>query len=248
MNGAQVLRDEELTVKWSGNTGKARIQQALLEARSPLRVLDVGAVGMGPLDLWKEMPLDQLPLEVIAVDSDAKAVENARELGLPLELKAISGYELSQNFQHASFDLVICTQVLEHVARPVELLTEVAMILRRGGEIWLTVDSGHFSTSHAGDPVWKRLARPIAARVSERYYDFGMTEETLVHSLREAGFTVNELFHCNLGPLKPLYSQLEREQRNKFVLPWLRFEEELSYAAFDRRDLFRCIYASASIE
>nr|MBA2601743.1 class I SAM-dependent methyltransferase [Actinomycetota bacterium] len=161
------------------------------------------------MDLWKGIPLENLPMRVVAVDSDAEAVEKARSLGLSVELRAVSGYELAEHFQAESFDIGICTQVLEHVARPVELLSAIRHVLKPGALLWLTVDSAHFAEGHHGDPLWKRWARPWAARVSERFYDFGLTEEALIESLTEAGFEVRDLMHCNLSCLKPLYAGLD---------------------------------------
>ena len=41
--------------------------------------------------------------------------------------------------EDASFDVVLCTQVLEHVAEPALVLAELRRVLRDGGELWLTV-------------------------------------------------------------------------------------------------------------
>jgi SAM-dependent methyltransferase len=39
----------------------------------------------------------------------------------------------------ASFDVVLCTQVLEHVARPAAVLGELRRVLVPGGRLWVTV-------------------------------------------------------------------------------------------------------------
>jgi SAM-dependent methyltransferase len=42
-------------------------------------------------------------------------------------------------FESASFDAVLCNQVLEHVFNPDEFLSEIARVLRPGGKLLLTV-------------------------------------------------------------------------------------------------------------
>jgi SAM-dependent methyltransferase len=46
-------------------------------------------------------------------------------------------YELP--LEDASFDHVLCTQVLEHVEDPLRVLSELCRVLRPGGRLWLTV-------------------------------------------------------------------------------------------------------------
>jgi 2-polyprenyl-3-methyl-5-hydroxy-6-metoxy-1,4-benzoquinol methylase len=232
------------TVSWARNTGKYRIQRDLLEIDAPLRVLDVGAVGPRALDLWRDLPLGEMPLEVVGVDADEQGIERARALGLPLELHAVSGYELVPAFGEDAFDLVVSTQVLEHVARPIDLLSQVAAVLRPGGRLWATLDSAHFSTSHAGDPLWKRVARPLAARLSESYFDFGLTEERLRAVVAEAGLRVDELLHCNLGPAKPMVAQLSPDDASAVVPLWYELERALCPVA--EPGAFRNIYFAAS--
>jgi ubiquinone/menaquinone biosynthesis C-methylase UbiE len=197
------------------------------------------------MDLWKHMPLKSLPHQIVAVDPDAAGVERARELDLPVELLVANGYDLSRVVPSASFDIAICTQVLEHVARPLDFLMELRRVLRPRGVLWLTVDSAHFSKSQYGDPLWKRLLRPLAAKFREVYYDFGLTEQQLRESLTTAGFEVTELWHCNLGPLKPLFAQLPDNQKDIFMQGWTRFEEDLHRSTFSQPQMFRGIYASA---
>ncbi len=42
-------------------------------------------------------------------------------------------------FPDNSFDAVICTEVLEHVAEPIKILNEIRRVLKPGGEIYLSV-------------------------------------------------------------------------------------------------------------
>ncbi|HEY0594056.1 MAG TPA: class I SAM-dependent methyltransferase [Thermoanaerobaculia bacterium] len=43
----------------------------------------------------------------------------------------------------ASFDAVLCTQVLEHLERPAESLAEIHRVLRSGGRLYLTAPMAH---------------------------------------------------------------------------------------------------------
>lgn len=231
-------------MRWTGNSGKAKIQRDLMGLPPGTRILDVGAVGPRALDLWRGLDLLQLGFDITAVDPDAEGIEAARQLEMPIRLMVMSGYELTDNFE-PEFDLVVSTQVLEHVARPAEFLDQVAKVLRPGGDLWLTVDSGHFSVGRHDDRLLKRVLRPWASKVSERYYDYGVTEEDLVKFLNQAGFEVAELMHCNLGPLKPIYSALSDEDSRVFMPAWIAFEEKLAAEKFSARHLFRGIYAAA---
>lgn len=229
----------------SGNTGKARIQRALLGLPARTRILDVGAVGPTPLELWRDLPLGEMDLDVCAIDPDAEGVRNARELDLPIEVRCLSGYELTKHLEAGKFDIVVCTQVLEHVADPARLLSEIRAMLYSGGKLWMTVDSAHFGRSHHGDPLWKRFLRPTAARLSERYYDFGLTKDRLERLLVRAGFRNPTIWPCNLGPIKPLMSKLTDREREIFIPRWLDFEMSLERDGFDKPDLFRALYVEA---
>ena len=72
-----------------------------------------------------------------------------------------------------SFDLVLCTQVMEHVPDPEAVLAEFNRILRRRGQVWLTAP---FSYAEHEAPydfqrftrfAWRRLARRTGFQVRE---------------------------------------------------------------------------------
>lgn len=76
-------------------------------------------------------------------------------------------------FDDASFDTVLCNQVLEHVFNPDEFLGEVTRVLRPNGRLLLTVPF-----------VWDEHEQPFDYA---RYSSFG-----LAHLLGKAGFKVVE--------------------------------------------------------
>ena len=91
------------------------------------RVLDVGA-GEAP---WRELLSEA---EYVGVD-----VAVAGEFGMrrKTEITYYDGNTLP--FVDASFDHVLCTEVLEHVPEPQRFLVEVRRVLRAGGSLVLTV-------------------------------------------------------------------------------------------------------------
>lgn len=91
------------------------------------RVLDVGA-GQAP---WRELLKHA---EYIGLD-----VEKARDFGMRRSPDIVYYDGGRMPFDDASFDHVMCSEVLEHVADPAAFMAEVARVLRSGGSLVLTV-------------------------------------------------------------------------------------------------------------
>jgi 2-polyprenyl-6-hydroxyphenyl methylase/3-demethylubiquinone-9 3-methyltransferase len=94
------------------------------------RALDLGCGG----GLLAE-ELARLGCAVTGVDPSAPSIAVARAhaagAGLPIEYHVAAGEALP--FADASFDLVCCCDVLEHVADPERVIAETARVLRPGG-------------------------------------------------------------------------------------------------------------------
>jgi SAM-dependent methyltransferase len=68
------------------------------------------------------------------------------------------------------FDLILCVQVLEHIARPREFLLEIAKHLRDSGKIYMEVPSGDFVKKHGSVadinyPHWNLFTESIVQRL-----------------------------------------------------------------------------------
>jgi SAM-dependent methyltransferase len=76
--------------------------------------------------------------------------------------------------EDAAFDVVLCTQVLEHVPEPARVLAELARVLRPGGRIYLSV--------------------PLVWELHELPHDyFRYTSRGVEHLLEATGFTADEV-------------------------------------------------------
>jgi SAM-dependent methyltransferase len=91
------------------------------------RVLDVGA-GEAP---WRDLLKHA---DYVGVD-----VEEAKDFGMRQRSDIVYYDGNTLPFEAASFDHVLCTEVLEHVPDPARFLRDVNRVLRKGGTLILTV-------------------------------------------------------------------------------------------------------------
>jgi SAM-dependent methyltransferase len=113
--------------------GRAAVVEALL-ARTPLvgepRILDAGCGTGGNLLRYSQLGT------ATGIDPSPEAVRFCRERGL--ELVEQAGVE-ELPFADESFDLIVATDVLEHVAAEHEALRELWRVASPGGALLLTV-------------------------------------------------------------------------------------------------------------
>jgi SAM-dependent methyltransferase len=105
----------------------------LAEARPGERVLDLGCGAGRFVAALRAAGADPVGVEVAEA-----ALERARRNAPGADLRAIEP-DGSLPLEHASVDLVWCSEVLEHVADTAHLLLEVRRVLRPGGRLLATV-------------------------------------------------------------------------------------------------------------
>lgn len=123
---------------WQENyqsTALAEVSPYLDDARTA-RVLDLGA-GMGGF----AVAMQRNGARIIALDYNLAYCEIARTRArrYDLDLMALVGVGEALPFADASFHLVTCWDVVEHVQEPKRLLAEVARVLDAGGVAFVTV-------------------------------------------------------------------------------------------------------------
>ena len=115
--------------------------------------------------------------ELTVADVSTVALERARPR-CPTPATSSSTPTRRSRFDDSCFDLVLCTETIEHV-RDVQLfLSEIRRVLRPGGELALT---------HSGD----RPARPPEDPLSPHLHRF--TRRSLARLLDELGFELSSL-------------------------------------------------------
>ena len=99
-------------------------------------ILDIGC-GNGNISL----ALGALGYNVLGIDIDATSIRNATALNMfdnvRFEISDANTFSINDNF-----DAVICSEVLEHLDRPWELVKSIYRILNPGGLLVATVPNG----------------------------------------------------------------------------------------------------------
>ena len=111
---------------------------AILRKYKISTVLDIGC-GTGEN---VSMPLSKLfpAIQFFAVDSDRNSIEYAKSINPNANLKFMIDSELNAN---EKFDLIIASEVLEHVVRPIEFLDLLREKLSTNGRMILTLPNGY---------------------------------------------------------------------------------------------------------
>ncbi len=99
-------------------------------------ILDIGC-GNGNISL----ALGALGYNILGIDIDAVSIENATALNtfdnVRFEVSDANAFSIDDNF-----DAIVCSEVLEHLDRPWELVRSIYRILKPGGILVATVPNG----------------------------------------------------------------------------------------------------------
>jgi 2-polyprenyl-3-methyl-5-hydroxy-6-metoxy-1,4-benzoquinol methylase len=231
-----------------------RVQQEVerrVRKQSGLKILDVGAVGPRPFDLWEPLfEAGDFHLTAVDVEGVERASSTAAMRGWKVDVRRGSGYTLDELFEPARFDLVIATQVLEHVARIDRFMGQVARVLVPGGEAFFTFDSAHWRPRWS--PRWpRRLAKNMMKKLlaglgSERHYDLPWRAEEIIEACRAHRLDVVEVAYHNLPDVKRIHNHFTPDARKDALMSrWYELEWEVNLdprVALATRDLFAGVY------
>jgi 2-polyprenyl-3-methyl-5-hydroxy-6-metoxy-1,4-benzoquinol methylase len=182
------------------DVGHARLLSLALAGR-PRDVLDVGCSSG-----YLAQPLIDAGARVVGLELDPDAAAEARTVCEEVLVGDIESMELP--FAHASFDVVLCGDVVEHLRDPGVALARFRPLLRPGGRLVLT-------TPNVAN--WAMRLSLLAGRW--RYTDRGIldrshahlfTRKTLEETVVGAGYRVLTLDHTAPVPLvgKPAVERL----------------------------------------
>lgn len=195
-------------------TGKNKLIKRLVLKKKPQNVADIGC-GTGSLsaDLLKS------GLEVTGIDIDKRAVKYCKDNVKGVKFLVASADKLP--FNDDFFDIVIASDIIEHLDEEQTTLTELRRITKNGGNLLITVPAFSFLFSKADQRAGHK----------RRY-----SKKSIIKLLEEAGFKITYLnyYIFLLFPLIILSRVLNLEENrkskviNKFVSSIISFEVTLS--------------------
>ena len=128
------------------------------EDLSALSVLNVGG-SAGIIDEY----LSRYFARVTGVDIDEKAIAYAKDNFEKDNLKFDVGDAMNMVYESSSFDVVICSQVYEHVKNPVTLFDEIFRVLKPGGVVYFSAGNRlMFNEPHYDLPFLSVVPRQLS--------------------------------------------------------------------------------------
>lgn len=155
----------------------------------PRTILDVGcASGWFVYQISKQFP----EASCYGVDIYKNGIIYGRKKYPRLKLKMGNAEKLfyKSNF----FDVVICTEVLEHVENPEKVLREIKRVLKKRGTAIIELDSGSilFSISWY---IWRKFT----GKVWNDAHLHSFTVDKLERIIRKSGFSISNKKRFNVG-------------------------------------------------
>lgn len=164
-----------------------RLKVLFEETPSEKRILSVGC---GPgVDLTFLLESN----EVYGVDISAKAVAVAGNLGIEASRGNV---EEGLQYQDLFFDLVICTDLLEHLYNPKLVLSEIHRVLKSDGYALVSVPNHFIWYMRIRILLGKGIVFPYHRSNPWNYFHIRFfTLQTFLHLVRLSGFDVAETYY-----------------------------------------------------
>ncbi len=104
-----------------------------------MSVLDVGGYMADNLKTWKNNGVNTKKLEYHVADYDTKAGEIAKKRGALYHYYDLNLDDLTKLFPNKKFDLIICTEVLEHLLDPHRQMGYFKKLLKKNGRLIISL-------------------------------------------------------------------------------------------------------------
>lgn len=147
------------------------------------------------------------PNRLAGIDISERILETARAAAAPLEPQLERANLEALPFEDAAFDLVLCTQVIEHLLDPPAGVRELARVLRPDGVLVLTTDNRRALVSKALNAPRAAAVRALRLHPRYRRLEFphaDFTRADVIALVRSADLTVEHAETFRFTIARPL--------------------------------------------
>jgi 2-polyprenyl-3-methyl-5-hydroxy-6-metoxy-1,4-benzoquinol methylase len=147
----------------AGRERKAKTIIAVLEqyAQEPLAALCLLNIG-GSVGIIDNYLADHFSL-VVSIDIDESAIDQARSKFQKSNLTFEFGDAMGLQYADNTFDVVICSQVYEHVPSPEKMMDEIFRVIVPGGVCYFAASNRlRWNEPHYNLPLLSVIPRPLA--------------------------------------------------------------------------------------
>jgi len=228
------------------------------------RVLDFGC-GTG----YGAALLADTARSVTAVDIDPAALEWARQAHRSSNLEFEQNSDLGKGLPPASFDLITCFELIEHIDEPMQnqLMDSFVRLLARGGRLLISTPNPRVTALYGENPYhlremdeneFERLLRSHFSYVRMLNQlirlDVTITEASGPHERADfhnsdansAGVPANYVAICSLQPVHQVPTFCYFDTSSDYISDWLALEKlynETQAGLFEARELSRTVQA-----
>lgn len=173
---------------WHG--WKWQVFKNFLSGIKPRRILEVGCSSG---HLTKQLAVLFPKSHITGIDVYTQAIKEAQRRFPNLSFIVADAHKLP--FKNNSFDLILCSETIEHVTNPQKMLHEIARVLKKNGVALIEMDSG----SWLFRIVWWWWTTFHRGRVWREAHLYPFTAHALEHLIVSNGFRVQKKVFSHLG-------------------------------------------------
>ena len=234
VSGVEIYDRDWVRSQESEKTNFMRASYALKQVKNLHEIRTVLDVGCGTGILVDT--LNRSGYIADGIDTSAEAIEFAKSNKKGnFYLSSIESFKSERKY-----DLIIATQLIEHLRRPEEFLTNVKKVLKVGGYLYIETPNLY---SWSKKSIWRRRIGGMFYGADHRIC---YTAKSLAHLLRNNGFIVYKTFTKTYSPtmfveiIKPLISAFAKKEKEQKELPTANSTEEKNRNLFI--SIFKNIY------